>query len=71
MRKRHSRHAARLTAGVAMGDTRKQLAEDEMDDSRLYHEGFRELQDRFDMRRIADRLERVDLHMRSQRQSAS
>ncbi len=54
-----------------MGDTRKQLAEDEMDGSRLYHEGFRELQDRFDMRRIADRLERVDLHMRSQRQSAS
>lgn len=33
-----------------------------MDDSRLYHEGSRELQDRFDTRRIADRLERVDLH---------
>ena len=34
----------------------------DMDDSRLYHEGSRELQDRFDTRRIADRLERVDLH---------
>ncbi len=33
-----------------------------MDDSRLYHAGSRELQDRFDTRRIADRLERVDLH---------
>lgn len=33
-----------------------------MDDSQLYHEGSRELQDRFDTRRIADRLERVDLH---------
>jgi predicted pyridoxine 5'-phosphate oxidase superfamily flavin-nucleotide-binding protein len=33
-----------------------------MDDSRLYHEGSRELQDRFDTRRIADRLERVNLH---------
>ncbi len=32
------------------------------DDSRLYHEGSRELQDRFDTRRIADRLERVNLH---------
>ncbi len=33
-----------------------------MNDSRLYHDGSRELQDRFDTRRIADRLERVDLH---------
>ena len=33
-----------------------------MAESRLYHEGSRELQDRFDTRRIADRLERVDLH---------
>jgi predicted pyridoxine 5'-phosphate oxidase superfamily flavin-nucleotide-binding protein len=33
-----------------------------MTDSRLYHEGSRQLQDRFDTRRIADRLERVDLH---------
>ena len=32
-----------------------------MDDSRLYHEGSRELQDRFDTRRIADRLEQVTL----------
>ena len=32
-----------------------------MDDSRLYHEGSRQLQDRFDTRRIADRLERVNL----------
>jgi uncharacterized protein len=32
-----------------------------MDDSRLYHEGSRELQDRFDTRRIADRLEEVTL----------
>jgi predicted pyridoxine 5'-phosphate oxidase superfamily flavin-nucleotide-binding protein len=32
-----------------------------MDDSRLYHAGSRELQDRFDTRRIADRLERVNL----------
>ncbi len=32
-----------------------------MGDSRLYHEGSRELQDRFDTRRIADRLERVNL----------
>jgi uncharacterized protein len=31
-------------------------------DSRLYHDGSRELQDRFDTRRIADRLERVNLH---------
>ena len=45
-----------------MRDSRKLLAEEEMDDSRLYHEGSRELQDRFDTRRIADRLERVDLH---------
>ena len=28
----------------------------------LYHEGARELQDRFDSRRIADRLEQVTLH---------
>jgi predicted pyridoxine 5'-phosphate oxidase superfamily flavin-nucleotide-binding protein len=33
-----------------------------MTESRIYHEGSRELQDRFDTRRIADRLERVDLH---------
>ena len=33
-----------------------------MGDSRLYHDGSRQLQDRFDTRRIADRLERVDLH---------
>ena len=33
-----------------------------MSDSRLYHDGSRQLQDRFDTRRIADRLERVDLH---------
>jgi uncharacterized protein len=33
-----------------------------MSDSHLYHEGSRQLQDRFDTRRIADRLERVDLH---------
>jgi predicted pyridoxine 5'-phosphate oxidase superfamily flavin-nucleotide-binding protein len=33
-----------------------------MDDSALYHEGSRELQDRFDSRRIADRLEQVTLH---------
>jgi uncharacterized protein len=32
-----------------------------MDDSPLYHEGSRELQDRFDARRIADRLEQVIL----------
>ena len=30
----------------------------------LYHEGNRELQDRFDSRRIADRLEQVTLHDR-------
>lgn len=33
-----------------------------MDESRIYHRGSRELQDRFDTRRIADRLETVDLH---------
>jgi predicted pyridoxine 5'-phosphate oxidase superfamily flavin-nucleotide-binding protein len=32
-----------------------------MDESRLYHEGSRRIQDRFDTRRIADRLERVNL----------
>ncbi len=32
-----------------------------MSDSRIYHEGSRHLQDRFDTRRIADRLEKVDL----------
>ena len=32
-----------------------------MSDSKLYSEGSRRLQDRFDMRRIADRLEKVDL----------
>src|SRR5947209_5109663 len=30
--------------------------------SDLYHEGSRQLQDRFDRRRIADRLEQVTLH---------
>jgi predicted pyridoxine 5'-phosphate oxidase superfamily flavin-nucleotide-binding protein len=33
-----------------------------MDDSTLYHEGNRRLQDQFDSRRIADRLEEVTLH---------
>lgn len=33
-----------------------------MTQSRIYHDGSRKLQDRFDTRRIADRLERVDLH---------
>lgn len=33
-----------------------------MADSELYHDGSRQLQDRFDTRRIADRLEKVDLH---------
>jgi uncharacterized protein len=32
-----------------------------IDDSQLYHEGNRRLQDRFDSRRIADRLEQVTL----------
>ncbi len=32
-----------------------------MEQSRLYHEGSRRIQDRFDTRRIADRLERVNL----------
>jgi predicted pyridoxine 5'-phosphate oxidase superfamily flavin-nucleotide-binding protein len=31
-------------------------------DKPLYHEGNRQLQDRFDSRRIADRLEQVTLH---------
>jgi predicted pyridoxine 5'-phosphate oxidase superfamily flavin-nucleotide-binding protein len=35
-----------------------------MDDSSIYHEGNRQLQDRFDSRRIADRLEEVTLHDR-------
>src|SRR5947208_3145977 len=35
-----------------------------MDDEGLYHQGNRELQDRFDCRRIADRLEQVTLHDR-------
>jgi predicted pyridoxine 5'-phosphate oxidase superfamily flavin-nucleotide-binding protein len=34
-----------------------------MPESPLYHEGNRELQDRFDSRRIADRLEAVTLHV--------
>ncbi len=34
------------------------------DDSGIYHEGNRRLQDKFDSRRIADRLERVTLHER-------
>ena len=33
-----------------------------MTESRIYHAGSRELQDRFDTRRIADRLEAVNLH---------
>ncbi|HSP55456.1 MAG TPA: pyridoxamine 5'-phosphate oxidase family protein [Dehalococcoidia bacterium] len=33
-----------------------------MKDDPLYHEGNRQLQDRFDSRRIADRLEQVTLH---------
>jgi predicted pyridoxine 5'-phosphate oxidase superfamily flavin-nucleotide-binding protein len=33
-----------------------------MDESALYHEGNRVLQDQFDSRRIADRLEQVTLH---------
>ena len=33
-----------------------------MDDSGIYHEGNRQLQDKFDSRRIADRLEQVTLH---------
>lgn len=32
------------------------------DDSGIYHEGNRQLQDQFDSRRIADRLEHVTLH---------
>ena len=32
------------------------------DDSGIYHEGNRQLQDQFDSRRIADRLEKVTLH---------
>ncbi len=35
-----------------------------MSDSRIYHEGNRRLQDKFDSRRIADRLEQVTLHDR-------
>jgi len=35
-----------------------------MDDSTIYHPGNRELQDQFDSRRIADRLEEVTLHDR-------
>ena len=35
-----------------------------MSDAGLYHEGNRRLQDRFDSRRIADRLEQVTLHDR-------
>jgi predicted pyridoxine 5'-phosphate oxidase superfamily flavin-nucleotide-binding protein len=34
------------------------------DDSTIYHPGNRELQDQFDSRRIADRLEQVTLHDR-------
>jgi predicted pyridoxine 5'-phosphate oxidase superfamily flavin-nucleotide-binding protein len=33
-----------------------------MDNSNIYHEGNRRLQDQFDSRRIADRLEQVTLH---------
>jgi predicted pyridoxine 5'-phosphate oxidase superfamily flavin-nucleotide-binding protein len=35
-----------------------------MDDSGIYHDGNRRLQDKFDSRRIADRLEQVTLHDR-------
>lgn len=35
-----------------------------MDSSSIYHEGNRRLQDRFDSRRIADRLDQVTLHDR-------
>jgi predicted pyridoxine 5'-phosphate oxidase superfamily flavin-nucleotide-binding protein len=35
-----------------------------MDDSGIYHDGNRRLQDKFDSRRIADRLEQVTLHQR-------
>jgi len=35
-----------------------------VDDSSIYHEGNRKLQDQFDSRRIADRLEQVTLHDR-------
>lgn len=35
-----------------------------MSDSNIYHEGNRQLQDKFDSRRIADRLEEVTLHDR-------
>jgi predicted pyridoxine 5'-phosphate oxidase superfamily flavin-nucleotide-binding protein len=38
--------------------------EEEEMDTPLYHEGNRQLQDRFDSRRIADRLEQVTLHDR-------
>jgi predicted pyridoxine 5'-phosphate oxidase superfamily flavin-nucleotide-binding protein len=34
------------------------------DDSGIYHDGNRRLQDKFDSRRIADRLEQVTLHQR-------
>jgi hypothetical protein len=34
------------------------------DDSGIYHDGNRRLQDKFDSRRIADRLEQVTLHAR-------
>ena len=44
-----------MTLGA--GDRRARVAE-----SAIYHEGSRTLQDRFDTRRIADRLEQVDLH---------
>ena len=35
-----------------------------MDNSSIYHAGNRKLQDQFDSRRIADRLEQVTLHDR-------
>ncbi|MEX0683877.1 MAG: pyridoxamine 5'-phosphate oxidase family protein [Dehalococcoidia bacterium] len=40
------------------------MTPDPTDDSTIYHEGNRELQDQFDSRRIADRLEEVTLHDR-------
>ena len=36
-------------------------------DEPLYHQGNRQLQDQFDSRRIADRLEQVTLHDRLHR----
>lgn len=41
-----------------------------MDNSSIYHEGNRRLQDEFDSRRIADRLEQVTLHQQFIRSDA-